>query len=320
MNAIRRLLITLIVAAPLAAQCAWPDKPVKVVVGFPAGGPSDIVARTYAERAGQALKQPFITENKPGANTVIAAESVATAKPDGYTLLVAATNHTQIPALYSDRVRFDAAKSFRAVCTLASSPTVLVVGPSLAVKNTAEFLAALRAKPGKYTYASTGIGASVHFFTEDFLKITKTSMVHVPYKGAAPAVTDLLGGQVDAYFASVGSVLPHIKAGKLRAIAVATAKRSALLPEVPTFDESGVKGYYADSWYGLLAPAGTPEPVLKLLEREAIEFGKAASVREKLNSAGLEPRTVCGDAFTTQIAGEIALYTKIAKELDLKVD
>ena len=249
-------------ATASAQQAQYAQQPVRLVVGFAAGGPSDIVARTFADHAAKGLGQPVIVDNKPGANAVLAAEAVARAKPDGHTLLAAATNHTMIPALYTGRIKFDAVSSFTPVCTLASSATVLVVGPSMPVKSVKELLERLRAKPGAATYATPGLGSSPHLATETFRKLTGTDMVHVPYKGAAPAVTDLLGGQVDLSFATVGSVLPHLKSGKLTGLAVASRQRSALLPDVPTFEEAGVKGFVVDTWYGLLAPAGTPAEVL----------------------------------------------------------
>jgi tripartite-type tricarboxylate transporter receptor subunit TctC len=315
------IIASLAIPVPALAQAqAYPDKPVKVFVGFSAGGPTDVVARMFGERASQSLKQPFIVENKPGANAVLAAEAVSSSKADGYTLLAAAQNHAMIPALYADRIKFDAAKSFTPVCAIAKSPTVLVVSPGMGVKTAADFLRKLREKPGHYTYASVGMGSSVHFASEDFLGITKTSMVHVPYKGAAPASTALLGGEVDAYFATVGSVLQHIKAGKVVAIAVAARQRSTLLPDVPTFDEAGVKGFYAEPWYGVLLPAGAPDSVVQALEREAIDFAKQPAVRERLVAAGMEPFSLCGQPFAKLIGAEIAEYSRVAKTLNLKVE
>lgn len=308
-------------AATAAAQSAtYPQKPVRLVVGFAAGGPSDIVARAFADHAAKALGQPMVVDNKPGANAVIATEAVAQALPDGHTLLAAATNHTMIPALYAGRVKFDAAASFKPVCTLASSATVLVVGPSMPVKSVKEFLERVRAKPGGATFATPGLGSSPHLATEAFRKLTGTEMTHIPYKGAAPAVSDLMGGQVDLSFATVGSVLPHLRSGKLTALAVAARQRSALLPQVPTFEEAGVKGFVIDTWYGLMAPAGTPPDALRTLEREASEFGNSPATRERLLAAGLEPQTVCGDAFAAQLVREIESNTRLARELNLKAE
>lgn len=314
------LFASLVAGAAWAQPAAYPQQPVKLVVGFAAGGPSDIVARAFADQAAKSLSQTIVVENRPGANAVIATEAVAAAKPDGLTLLAAATNHTMIPALYAGRIKFDAAKSFVPVCTLASSATVLVVGPAMPVRTVAEFLDRVKAKPGAATYATPGQGSSPHLATEQFSKLTGVSMVHVPYKGAAPAVTDLLGGQVDLSFATVGSVLPHIRSGKLTALAVASRQRSALLPQVPTFDEVGVKGFVIDTWYGLLAPAGTPPEALRVLTREAQGFAQSTAVRERLAGAGLEPQGLCGEAFATQVAHEIDANTRIARELNLKAE
>lgn len=317
-----RVLVALAFAASAASAQSgtYPGQPVKLVVGFAAGGPSDIVARAFGDHAAKPLGQPVIVENRPGANAVLATEAVAAARPDGLTLLAAATNHTMIPALYGGRIKFDAAKSFVPVCTLASSATVLVVGPALPVKSVAEFIERARAKPDSLTYATPGQGSSPHLATEQFRRFTGVSLVHVPYKGAAPAVTDLLGGQVDVSFATVGSVLPHLKAGRLKALAVASRQRSSLLPDVPTFEEAGVKGFVIDTWYGLLAPAGTPPEAVRLLTREATEFSRSPAMRERLAGAGLEPSSVCGDAFAAQIGREIEANTRIAKELNLKAE
>ncbi|WP_395345438.1 Bug family tripartite tricarboxylate transporter substrate binding protein [Variovorax sp. UC122_21] len=310
-------------AVPLQTQAqpqAWPAKPVRLLVGFSAGGPTDVVARAFADHAARALGQPFIVDNKPGANTILAAEAVAAASADGYTLLLGATNHTMIPALYSQRVKFDAVRSFAPVCSLAVSPTVLVVGPSMPVKSLGEFLRTVKSEPGKRTYATPGAGSSGHFASAQFTRLTGTSMNHIPYKGAAQATADLLGGQVDSSFATLGSVLGQVQSGKLRALAVASPKRSALLPEVPTFEEEGVKGYTADAWYGLLAPARTPPEVLATLRRIATEFVGTPATQEKLRSLGMEARNTCGEAFGAQLTSEVRLYGDLARSLDLKAE
>lgn len=314
------LVATLVATGSLAQAPSYPQQPVRLVVGFSAGGPTDLVARAFAEHAGKALSQTVIVENKPGANAVLATDAVASAKPDGLTLLLAATNHTMIPALYGGRVKFDAARSFVPVCTVAASDTVLVVGPSLPVKTVAEFLARVKAQPGMRTYATPGQGSSPHLATEQFADLTGTSMVHVPYKGAAPAMTDLIGGQVDLSFATLGSVLPHLKSGKLTALGIASRQRSSLLPTVPTLEEVGVKGYVIDTWYGLLAPAGTSPEVVRVLAREAQAFARSTTARERLAAAGLEPQALCGESFGAQIGREIESNTRIARKLDLKAE
>ena len=307
-------------ACAQAQQAPYPDRPVKLVVGFAAGGPTDIVARVFSEHASQELRQPVIVENRPGSNATLAAEAVAVSPADGHTLLVAATNHTMIPALYAGRVKFDALASFRPVCTLASSPTVLVVGPSLPVKDLAAFLATARAKPGALSYASPGIGSSPHLAAARLAKLTDTLLVHIPYRGAAPGMTDVTDGLVDMSVATVGSVLPYLKSGKLTALAVASRQRSALLPQVPTFEEAGVKGYVVDTWYGLLAPAATPADVVQVLERQVSAFGRSDAVRERLLAAGLEPDVRCGTPFAAQMKREVQANAQLAKALNLKAE
>lgn len=313
-------LLTLSTANSWAQSPAWPAKTVRIVVGFSAGGPTDVVARAFAEHASRALGQPVIVENKPGANTILAAEAVASAPADGYTILMAATNHTMIPALYSARVKFDAVRSFAPICTLAVSPTVLVTGPAMNAKTLSAFMQQVRESPGKRTYGTPGTGSSGHFASEQFLRMTGLSMNHIPYKGAAQVVTDVMGGQLDSSFATLGSVLSQVQAGKLTALAVASPRRSALLPNVPTFAEGGVKGYSADAWYGLLAPAGTPAAVLQTLEKVATQFAEQASTVAKLQSLGMEPQSSCRDAFGADMERDAKVYTKLATELNLKAE
>lgn len=312
--------LTLACATCFAQAAGYPNKPVKLVVGFAAGGPTDVVARAFADHASQALGQPFVVDNKPGANTILAAQAVASAPADGYTLLFGATNHTMIPGLYSNRVKFDAVKSFKPLCTVATSPTVLVVGPGLPVKSLADYLARARKEPGRTTAGTAGVGSSGHFATEVFARANGLQLNHVPYKGAAPVVTDLMGGQLDSSFATLGSVLPQVRSGKLTALAVASSRRSPLLPEVATFAEAGGGNYSADAWYGVLAPAGVPDAVARTLERVATEFAKSAAAAEKLRGLGLDADSTCGKAFATQVEREVATYTQIAKDLDLKAE
>jgi tripartite-type tricarboxylate transporter receptor subunit TctC len=311
--------LALIAAAP-ASQADYPDRPVRIIVGFSPGGPTDVVARAFASYAAHATGQPFVVENKPGANTILAAEAVAKAPADGYTLLFGATNHTMIPALYSDRVKFDALKSFSPICTVAISPTVLVVGPSMQAKSIDDFLAQLRAQPGKHTYATPGTGSSGHFATEQFLRLTGTKMNHIPYKGAAQAISDLMGGQVDSSLATLGSVLPQVQSGKLTALAVAASARVPQLPQVPTFEQAGVRGYAADAWYGLLAPAGIPVQAQQRLEQVATGYAEKPETAKSLDLLGMQPRHTCGNAFQAQMQRDIGEYTMLAKDLGLKAE
>mgnify|MGYP000093022075 FL=1 len=298
----------------------YPEKPIKIVVGFAAGGPTDIVARGAADFASKSLGQPVIVENKPGANTIIAADIVATAAPDGYTLLAAATNHTMIPSLYGDRIKFDAVKSFAPLCTVAVSPTVLVVGPAFKVDTLKAFLEDVKSNPGKRSYATPGNGSGGHFATETFAKLANLKMNHIPYKGAAPAMNDLMAGQVDLSFATLASVLPMIKSGKLTALAVASPKRSFFIPDVPTFEESGISGYSADAWYGVLAPAGTPEGVLTQLQATLKQNSSDSKTLERLSSLGLEPQSICGTEFGKILRQEVDANLKLGKELNLKME
>jgi len=295
----------------------WPREPVRVQVGFSAGGPTDVIARSFAQYAAVQFKQPFIVENRPGANTILAAGAVAAAAPDGYTLLAAATNHTTIPALYSDRVKFDALASFAPICTVAISPTVLVTRADYPAQNATAFLADVRAHPDTRTYATPGVGSTAHFAAEIFAANEGLSMVHVPYKGAAPAINDLLGGQVDMSFATLASVLPHVRVGKLRALAVAAPQRSTLLPEVPTFAEVGMTDWRADAWYGLLAPAGTPAAVITALTQSARAYAADEKTRQTMVAMGLDAHSTCGADFSAQIANEINTYTEIARTLNV---
>ncbi|SAI69547.1 lipoprotein [Bordetella ansorpii] len=312
------LCAALLAAAAPAAHADYPDRPIRIIVGFSAGGPTDVVARAFAAYAAKSLGQAVVVENKPGANTILAAEAVAKAPADGYTLLMGATNHTMIPALYGDRVKFDARDSFAPVCTVAVSPTVLVVGPSMPTDTLAAFLAKLKAEPGKHTYATPGTGSSGHFASAQFLRLTGTSMNHIPYKGASQAITDVMGGQVDSSLATLGSVLPQVQSGKLKALAVAAPERLAELPQVPTFEEAGLKHYRADAWYGVLAPVGTPAPVLARLSQVAAGFARDSASAQSLKALGMQPRPVCGADFGRQLTQEITEYRALARDLDLQ--
>jgi tripartite-type tricarboxylate transporter receptor subunit TctC len=314
------VLATLFAISASANAADYPIKPVRLVVGFAPGGPTDVVARTFAQEASRKLGQQFIVENRPGANTVLAAQTVASAAPDGYTLLFAAANHTTIPGVYAGRVKFDAVRSFTPICLVASTPTVLVVGPSLPVKTLSEYMEKARREPGKITAGSPGPGSTGHFATEMFAGRHKLVITHVPYKGAAPAITDMMGGQLDSSFATLGSVLPQIKAGRLTVLAVGMKKRSTHLPTTPTFEEAGGGDFSADAWFGLMAPAGTSPAIIMALEQVATQFSKGDMNVEMSRTHGLEFDAVCGGAFRAQIEREVAINTKLAKELNLKIE
>ncbi len=295
----------------------YPTKPVRVVVGFTPGGPTDVVGRAFANFVGKHAGKDFIVENKPGANSTIATRYVSQAKPDGYTLLGAATNHTMIPILYGDKVQFDVVKSFTPICTFAKSPTVLVTGPSVKANSLSELLDEVKKEPGKFTAANSGVGSSVHIATALFEKIANIKVNHVPFNGSSASVNALMGGQVDMSFATLGSVLPQISSDRLKILAVASSARLKALPNVPTFEEQGIKGYSADAWYGFLAPAGTPDSAVKTLEGYVKDYQSDAESQKTLAIQGLEPDATCGADFAAQIRNEVETYGKLAKDIGL---
>lgn len=298
----------------------YPAQPIRLVVGFPAGGPTDVAARQIAEGLAKALGKPVVVDNKPGANATIATETVANAKPDGLTLLMAATNHSINASLYK-KLRYDSDRGFAAVGAVAVAPTVLVVRPTFPAKTLQALVSYALANPNKTSYASAGNGGTPHLSGELFKQATKTDILHVPYKGAAPAVVDLIGGQVDMMFATLGSVLPQIRAGQIRALAVAAPARSPLLPDVPTFAESGQGNFRLDSWYGILAPAGTPPAIVERLSKEIHAIVTTEAYRSRLATAGLDPVTDSTPAsFGLQIRQEIATFGAVIRAAGVSID
>lgn len=321
------LLSALITHVALAAgdPLPYPSKPVRIITGFAAGGPTDVIARAFADYMGREVKQPVIVENKPGANTVIAVDATLATLSDGYTLLAAATNITMIPALYKDRIKFDVKLAFDPVCIVAKSPTVLVVKPTSQIESLKEFISDAKKKPGSITYATPGTGSSGHFATEDFSAMAGIVLNHIPYKGAAPAMNDLMAGQVDASFATLASVLPQIQAGRIKAIAVASAERSKFLPDVPTFKESaignsGIDSFSADAWYGILAPRGVDETTLHKLQSVANNFSASDEARRRLDALGIDSVSLCGMPFMSQLRKEVDTNIELARKLNLKLE
>ena len=302
------------------AQEAWPAKPIRLVVPFPAGGTTDIIGRVVAGELGKAFGGSAIVENRAGAGGNIGSEAVARSAPDGYTLLVCTVGTHGINSSLYSKLSFDPVKDFAPVTLLATVPNVLVVHPSVKANNVKELIALAKANPGRLNYASSGNGTSIHLSGELFKTMTGTFMTHIPYRGSAPAVADLLAGQVDLMFDNLPSALPHIKAGKLRALGVTSAARSAALPDVPTIAEAGVPGYEASSWFGLVAPAGTPAPIVaKLQQTIAKSFGNP-QVRERLQGQGAEPVGNPPEAFARYIQDEIAKWAKVVKASGARVD
>ncbi len=316
------LAVTVAAAALLCATAhadTYPAKPVTIVVPFSPGGATDIMARTLAERMGKRLSQPVIVENKPGAGTMIASDHVAKAAPDGHTLLLAASSLGIAPALYS-KVNYDPIKDFTPISLVASVVHVLEVHPSIPAKNVAELIAWIKANPGKANYGSVGAGTSTHLESELFNTMAGVKMQHVPYKGSAPALMDLVGGNLQVMFDAYASSGPFIKDGKVRLLAVTTAQRSRLLPDVPTVAESGLPGYEAMPWLGFVAPAGTPAPVVNKLHAELMEVLKEPEVQDKFRSLGLDIIGNSPKEFGEFLKKDIVKWAKVVKDSGAKAD
>ena len=310
----RRAMLTVCGAAILSSTARaenYPVRPVKIVVPYPPGGSNDIIARILAQKLGEKEGQSFFVENRAGASGNIGAEVVATSAADGYTLLVTAPPPlTTNVALYKS-LPFDPATAFAPVALLATVPIVLMVHPSLPVKNVQELIALAKAKPGTLNFGSSGIGSTNHLAGELLKSMTGIDIVHVPYKGAAPAMNDLIAGHIPMMFDNMPAVLPQVKGGAVRAIAVAGAKRAAALPDVPTVAESGVPGFEAFSWFGSVAAAKTPAPVLEKLESDIAAILATPDMKTRLADLGAEPGSVTGAAFGQFLAADRAKWTKI---------
>ena len=304
---------------PALAQ-PYPSHAVKVVVPFPAGGSNDIIARILAQRLTERTGQPFLVENRGGAGGNIGADAVAASDPDGYTLLLTAPPPlTTNVALYKN-LKYDPAKAFSPVSLIASVPIVLAVHPSLAVRNLSELVALARAKPGTLNFGSSGNGSTNHLAGELLKSMAGIDIVHVPYKGAAPAMNDLIAGHIPMMFDNIPAVLPQVQGKFINAIAVAGRTRASALPDVPTVAESGVPGFEAAAWFGLVAPANTPAPVLAKLEGEVEAVLKMPDVQKRFTELGAEPGALQGDAFGKFLAEETTKWTKIIRESGAKVD
>ncbi len=318
----RRLLLTAVALASIStnalAQSDWPKRPIKIVVPFAAGGTSDILARTLAEKLTGVLKQPVIVDNKGGAGGVIGADAVAKATPDGYTLLLGTiASHAINPAL-RPKMPYDAAKDFAPIILLGSISNVLLVGAEQPFKTPQDIIAAAKAKPESIAFASAGQGSSQHMSGEVFKLLTGAALTHVPYKGSAPAVQDVIGGQVPMSFETVTVALPHIKGGKVRALAVTSAKRSAALPDVPTLQETGIKGFDVASWQAMYAPAGTPPAIVQRVNTEIEKIIALPEVKAKMEGLGLEHTPNTPEQFAVFGNNEITKWAKVVKDGNVK--
>ena len=322
----RRLLVAagtaLCLIAPAFAQTqgpAYPTKPVKLVVPYPPGGPTDIVARLVAQKLSEQMGQPFIIDNRPGAGANTGAELVARSAPDGYTLVVATTAHAINPSLFKN-LGYSLSKDFVPVSLLTSGPLVIVANPALPVKNITELIALAKSKPGELNFASSGNGQSTHLSAELFASMAGVKMNHIPYKGSAPALTDTMGGQTHLMFDTMLSAMPHVKGGKLKALAVTSATRSPVAPDVPTVAESGLPGYEAIAWNGLLAPAGTPPEVVARLNAELKKALASPDVKDKFEAQGFAASWTTPTDFGRFLTVEVDKWAKVVKVSGATVD
>jgi tripartite-type tricarboxylate transporter receptor subunit TctC len=311
-------LFTFIVALDASAQ-AYPAKPIKLIVGFPPGGGSDAAARLTAAALQEKLGQPIVVENKPGANTILATQYVGSQPADGYTLLFVSASFAINPSLY--KLDYDIQKDFTPVALVVQVPLILISSNELPAKTVGELIALAKAKPNELTYASFGVGSAGHLAGELFCSMTGTDIRHVPYKGSAPAITDLLGGRVSIMFPGIGSAMPLVKDGKLRGMAVTTAKRTVVAPEIPTVIEAGVPGYEVATWESIQAPAGTPPDVVAKLNKAIGEVLATKDLRDKMTALGLEADGTKSPAQVREfIASEMAKWGRVVKERNVKVE
>jgi tripartite-type tricarboxylate transporter receptor subunit TctC len=309
-----------VAVAPLAAWAAFPDKPLRLVVPFPPGGAADLMARGLAQHLGEQLGQQVIVDNRGGAGGTVACEMVARAPADGYTLLFGTMGtHAINPALYP-KLRYDPLKDFAPIALTHITPRVLVVGASVKPRSVAELVAAAKAKPGQLTYGSAGNGSSSHLSGALFESMAGVDLVHVPYKGSAPLLTDLLAGRVDATFDSFTVYEEHIKSGRVHALAVTSRTRMAALPQVPTLAEAGLPGYEVSNWLGLLAPAGTSSQVVSALNAAVVRAMADAGMKRQLIALGIEPTASTAGEFAALVRSEIPKWARIVKASGAKVE
>jgi len=322
---VNRFIAALVVACALAtcnalAQSAYPDRPVRIIVPFPPGGPADALARLTADKLAQSLGKPFVVDNKVGAGGNIGMEQGARAAPDGYTLTLAPVgNLTVAPALYA-KLPYDPAKDFAPITVLAAVPNVLIVHPAVPAKTVGELIALAKSKPGTLNYASPGNGSIAHLAGELFKRSAGLDIVHVPFNGVAPATNAVLAGDVQMFFAQSSAALPQWRAGKVVALGVATRKRLASAPELPTIAEQGLPDFEATSWYAIVAPAGTPAAIIDRLHAEIVRALALPDVREKIAAQGAEPVGNSPAEFAAMQRAEAARWTRVAKDANIRAD
>lgn len=307
------------VPAHAQAPAVFPNKPLHWVVPFPPGGAMDVIARTLGERMSASMGQPVLIENRPGAGGNIGSEAVARAAPDGHTMMIVSIGQAVNPGLYP-KMAFDPQKDFEPVALLAVVPNMLVSHPSVPAKTVRDVIELARAQPGKLTYASAGNGTSIHLAGELFASMAKIDMVHVPYKGSGPAVTDLIGGQVQLMFDSITSALPHVKGGKLRAYGVTTAKRSRTLPDLPTIAEAGLPGYDLSPWFATFVPAKTPRSIVERLNAEMLRALKLPETQQRFDAIGAESVGGTPEELGAHLKRETERWSRILRERGIRAD
>ena len=312
-NASALLLAALLAPLAAAAAATYPERPIRLVVPAAPGGGTDIIARILAEGLGSALGQTVVVDNRAGAGTVLGADIVSKATPDGYVLLISPNSLAFNVALYS-KLPYDTLRDFAPISLVADQPNILVVHPALPAKSFQEYIALARSQPGKLVYGSGGLGVGSHLAMELLLLSQKIELVHVPYKGVGPALTALLGNEVSALLSTFASALPHVKSGRLRALGVTSAQRAPALPDIPTIAESGVPGYEYGTWYGLLAPAGTPRAAVEKLNRATAEVLASPKTAERYVGQGLTPTPSTPARFAAHLKSEIEKWTKVVRE------
>jgi tripartite-type tricarboxylate transporter receptor subunit TctC len=319
-----RVLASLLIAAAFCAAALaaddYPSKPTRIIVPYPPGGFNDTLARTVGDRLGKAWKQPVVVENRPGGNTVLGNNLAAKAPADGYTILITPLPFSALPALYGPKLPYNALKDFQPLVWAGSTQNALVVRNELGISSVRELVDYAKKNPGKLNYGSTGSGSSNHLSMELFMSMTGTRLTHVPYKGSAPAVMAMLGGEIDVLFDNVPNVMQQIKAGKLKAIAVTGTRRAALLPEVPTVAESGVPGYEVTVWFGMQMPAGVPRAVVDRANRDIVQILKDPEVVKLFRDQGVEVEASTPEAFSELLNREIPKWTKVVNDAGVKIE
>ncbi len=308
-----------LLSASAMAQAPYPNRIVKIVVGFPAGSSVDILTRFYAQKLGERFGQQFIVESRPGASGNIAAESVIRAEPDGYTLYIGTVSNTIGTSLLKN-LKFNFAEDIAAITQIAITPNILVVNPSLGVSTVSEFVALAKSRPGEIFYASSGIGSAPHMAGELFNLMTKAGLVHAPYKSNPPALMDLLGGRIASVFSTAPTAAPYIKDGRLKGLAVTSAKRTSVVPDIPTMDEAGLKGYDTAIWFGVFAPKGTPQPVLQALATALADINAMPDMVAHLANNGAEPFTLPLDAFTAYVRAEAKKWKEVIETAKISAE